>query len=163
MVGTRLITWTPSQTPSTSYLPTLDPDGLYAASILQAKGVTEYSISAPSSLLHSRVPCLEETATGVILAQDISSIERFARKHSDSEPSLLDDEEVDIDNSVDNQARRRRWAQRKALERHNLIYATPVDLSSPLFTRAIFASYSEGISIWSICFESWLIDRSSSE
>jgi hypothetical protein len=149
MVGTRLIVWAPCQRPSTSYLPTLDPDSLYATSILQARGVPDYSISAPSSLLHSRVPCLEETVSGVTLAQDIDSVERFATKHANRDQSLLDEEEGQDDN--DNRERRRRWAQRKALERYILSTLYPlihqVLFSQDLYSKHTAKVYQSGLSI----------------
>jgi hypothetical protein len=149
-LGLRLIVWAPIYSPSTSELPTLDPDSLYAATLLQASRVSTFSLSPPSSLLHSRIPCLEEETTSVRLAEDIDAIESFARKHAGNGagPSLLDEDDITGKNE---RASRRRWAKRRALDRyllstlHPLVYQT---LFSPdVYPQHSLKLYIAGLSV----------------
>ncbi|UZJ56704.1 hypothetical protein CBS101457_006024 [Exobasidium rhododendri] len=149
-IDLRLVVWAPCYSPSTSQLPTLDPDSLYAASILQARRVPRYSLSPPSSLLHSRVPCLEEETTSVRLAEDIDAIENFASKHAGRSVglSLLDEDHEPGGNEREH---RRRWAKRQALSQyllstlHPLVYQT---LFSPeLYIKYTAKAYTAGLSI----------------
>jgi len=96
----RLIAWAVQEASSKSDLPILDPDGLYALSILQARrgakvalGDVEIEVQAPSSLLHSKIPCLEDSSTGVILADSLSATEAYSWKLAGKkgEQSLLAD------------------------------------------------------------------------
>jgi hypothetical protein len=147
----RLIAWAPCLLPGTSQLPTLDPDSLYAASVLQARRVAQYTIGSASSLLHRRIPCLEEASTSVLLAQDIESIEGYAERHAGegAGPSMLEE-----DKGVDGQdgaAAKRTWAKRKALEcylvstLHPLIYQSL--FSQDLYSSHTSKAYQSGLSL----------------
>lgn len=126
----RLVVWAPCLLPSTSQLPMLDPDGLYAASILQAQQFANYSLSPASSLLHSRLPCLEETSTGVVLAKDVDGIERYAETHAVASASAL------LDDCCQG-GKGRRWARGKALERYLLSTLHPL-VHQLLFSQQLY-------------------------
>lgn len=123
----RLIAWAVQESSAKSNLPILDPDGLYALSILQARrgakvavGDIEIEVQAPSSLLHSNIPCLEDAFTGVILADSLSAIEAYSWKLAGkkAERSLLADELLEKD--------KKKLAKCKALERYILSELHPI-------------------------------------
>lgn len=123
----RLIAWAVQEASSKSNLPILDPDGLYALSILQARrgakvalGDVEIEVQAPSSLLHSKIPCLEDASTGVILADSLSATETYSWKLAGkkAERSLLADRMLEEDT--------KKVAKCKALERYVLSELHPI-------------------------------------
>ncbi|PWN35726.1 uncharacterized protein FA14DRAFT_46179 [Meira miltonrushii] len=123
----RLIAWAVQEASAKSNLPILDPDGLYALSILQARrgakvalGDVEVEVQAPSSLLHSSIPCLEDASTGVILADSLSATEAYSWKLAGkkAERSLLADRLLEEDT--------KKLARCKALERYVLSELHPI-------------------------------------
>ncbi|PWN91635.1 hypothetical protein FA10DRAFT_300228 [Acaromyces ingoldii] len=82
--GPRLSVWAPYPD---GPVPTLDPDCLYAASLFQAR-VRRGTLTTPSTLVQSEVPCLED-ASGVMLAEGVDGIDTYSEVHHGSSSSLL--------------------------------------------------------------------------
>lgn len=141
----RLVAWAVQEASSKSNLPILDPDGLYALSILQARrgarvalGDVEIEVQAPSSWLHAKIPSLEDAFTNVTLAETLPAIESYSWKLAGkkAERSLLADRLMEEDPT--------RQAKCKALERFVLSNLHPV-VHQIFYTKDLFDRHTSRV------------------
>jgi hypothetical protein len=116
-----------------------------------AAGEIEIELQAPSTLLHDRIPCLEDAQTGVVVADKTSLIEsyslRLAGKHG--ERDLLCGWDKPMGESSKDAVHV--WARQKALEQlllrrlHPLVHQTLFD--ADLFAQHTAHIYGSGLGL----------------
>lgn len=167
----RLVVWAGESAHPASRLPTLDPDSLYAASLVQARQqptsssssvaagpsstTTQHATSAfyglagPSPWLHAAVPCLEHGYTGVVLAEGVAGIDAHTQRWLDGKgaTSLMAEES---DSKTEHQ---RVWARQHALALYAIANVHPlvhqVLFGSDLYYAHTARAYQAGLSLLS--------------